>query len=80
MTDQETTPMSWDAFRQAARVNQPLIAYPNSDTDLAVDFVAIQPGTSSDGNAKMFSYAPGGRISNLCISEPDAGAALVQRF
>ncbi len=77
--DQENPAMAWDVFRQAAKVGQPLIAYPNSDSDQAVDFVALHPGTSSVGGAKMFIYAPGGRISNLCISEPSQGAALVQR-
>jgi hypothetical protein len=27
----------------------------------------------------MFIYAPGGKVTNLCISEPDQGAALVLR-
>src|SRR5262245_25583971 len=57
-TDQETTPMSWDVLWQAARVGQPLIAYPDSDTDPAVDFVALHAGTSTVGGAKMFIYAP----------------------
>jgi hypothetical protein len=78
-TDNETTPMSWDVFRQAAKVGQPLIAFTDSDTDPAVDFVALHPGTSSVGAAKMFIYAPGGKVSNLCVSEPDQGAALVLR-
>jgi hypothetical protein len=66
-------------LHQAARVGQPLIAWPNSDTDRALDFVALHPGTSSVGGAKMFIYAPDGRISNLCVSEPSQGAALVLR-
>jgi hypothetical protein len=41
--------MSWGRVPPGARVNEPIIAYPNSDTDRAVDFVALQPGTSSDG-------------------------------
>jgi hypothetical protein len=30
--------MSWDVFRQAAKVGQLLIAFPNSDTDKALDW------------------------------------------
>src|SRR5256885_885404 len=61
-TDQEATPMSWDVYRQGARPDNKLIAFPNSDTDRALDLVAIHPGTVSDAAAKMFLYAPGGRI------------------
>ena len=77
--DQENPAMAWDVFRHAARVGQPLIAFPNSDTDQAVDWVALHPGTSSVDAAKMFIYAPGGRISNLCASEPSQHAPLVLR-
>ena len=79
-TDAETPAMSWDVKQQAAKVGQPLIAYPNSDNDRALDLVALTPGTGDVKAAKMFIYAPDGRISNLCISEPFQGAQLVLRW
>jgi hypothetical protein len=79
-TDGESPAMSWDVKQQAARVGQPIIAWPNSDSDRALDFVALAPGTGSLHGAKMFIYAPGGRISNLCVAEPFQGAALVLRW
>ncbi len=76
-TDGETPAMSWDVKQQAARAGQPIIAWPDSDSDRALDFVALKPGTGNVQAAKMFIYAPDGLITNLCISEPFQGAALV---
>ncbi len=78
-TDAETPAMSWDVYRQAAKVNQPVIAYPDSDSDRALDFVALAASPGSATSAKMFIYAPGGVISNLCIAEPYQGAKLILR-
>jgi hypothetical protein len=78
-TDQETPAMSWDVYRQAVKVNQPLIAYPNSDSDPAVDFAALAPGTGNVEGAKMFIYTPRGAITDLCITEPFQGAQLLLR-
>lgn len=78
-TDAESPAMSWDVFQQRAVAGNKIIAYPDSDNDRAVDFVAIQPGTGPDSNAKFFVYSPNGQISNLCISEPSQGAGLVLR-
>lgn len=68
--------LSFDVFRQSAKVNTPIIGFPNSNTDPATDFFtfAYQGGTT-----KVFEYAPNGRASGLCISEPSAQAGLVLR-
>jgi|SRR5579872_372721 len=76
-TDAESPAMSWDVYKQRAAVGNKLIAWPDSDTDRAVDFVAVKPGTNSDGNAKFFVYAPDGQVTNLCVSEPSPRAGLV---
>jgi hypothetical protein len=53
-----------DANRQDRSANTKIIAWPVKASDPAVDFEAI---TSGAGVA--FEYAPGGRLSGLCVSE-----------
>jgi hypothetical protein len=60
------TPVSQDVSHQTARAGQPLIAFPNSDTDKALDFVALLQGTSTvSGTELMLRWymAPRGRRS-----------------
>ena len=45
---------------QTARAGQPLVAFPNSDTDEALDFVALHPGTSAvSGTELMLRWCNG---------------------
>jgi hypothetical protein len=59
--------------------NEPVVVQKQDDRSTAADFLdglAPFPRTS---NAKFFEYAPRGRQSGYCVSEPHSHAALVLR-
>lgn len=51
--------------------NNEIIAYPNSSTDTAVDFIARQ--TTGNGNERTFEFAPGGKPSGYCVADTMGG-------
>lgn len=71
----------WDVKGQHASYNAAIIAYPDVDadngqvitSDPATDFYAHQ--TTGNSNERVFEYAPNGRRSGLCISDPASGYA-----
>lgn len=71
-SDAEAVRLSFDVRQQGAFVNNLVIAYPNSATDPAADFLQL----AYRGNIALgtfFEYAPGGIASNLCMSDPGGG-------
>lgn len=51
--------------------NNEIVAYPNSTTDTAVDFIAKQANSNPD--SRYFEFAPGGNPSGYCISDTMGG-------
>lgn len=60
-----------DVYQQAAKPNQAVIAYPDSSSDPATDFAWYVPSGSFATGAKQAMYTPGGKITGLCLSDPD---------
>lgn len=73
----DPVPMAFDVSHRRAAAGQAVIAWPDSTSDPATDFFTYKYGGSA---AEVFDYAPGGRISNLCVSQPAAYAGLVLRW
>lgn len=68
-TDHEAIPLSMDVRGQAATYNNQVIAWPNSTADPATDFVNLAyKGDNALG--VEFMYAPSGKVSGLCVSDP----------
>jgi hypothetical protein len=70
----------WDVKWQLARVNEPIIAYPDFSgstqitTDPATDFYTVNT-TPGNADERVFQYAPNGVRSGLCVSDPMGGVA-----
>jgi hypothetical protein len=62
---------AFDVYQQGANYNQKIIAYPNSTTDRATDFVR-----SAEGTAYRYEYAPDGVLSGWCVSNPMGGGGV----
>lgn len=62
---------AFDVKGQGAFTGNRIIAYPNSTTDPATDFIAEQ--TTSNPSERVFYYAPNGKITNLVITDPAGG-------
>jgi hypothetical protein len=66
----------FDVFHQAEKSNTPVIAYSNSGSDKATDFINYHPTSgpgANDASVKAFEYAPDGIPSALCLSDPGPG-------
>jgi hypothetical protein len=70
----------WDVKWQLARVNEPIIAYPDFSgstqitNDPATDFYTVNT-TPANSDERVFEYAPNGVKSGLCVSDPVGGVA-----
>lgn len=62
---------AFDVFQQGAWKGNRVIAYPNSTTDRATDFIALS--TNGNPDERVFFYAPDGKITNLVIVDPAGG-------
>ena len=62
-----------------AHYNSRVVVEKQSSRSSASDFLAGLAPFPKQGNAKLFEYAPWGRLSGYCVSEPRRHAALVLR-
>jgi hypothetical protein len=70
----------FDVYKQTARADQPVTSYPDFNgsteitTDPGTDFYA-ENTTPSNADERVFEYAPNGKLSGFCISDPDNSSA-----
>jgi hypothetical protein len=64
--------LAFDVYQQAPKVSQPVIAYRDSTTDQATDWAAYVPAGDFATGSKQFMYTPSGKLTGLCLSDPDA--------
>ena len=75
-------PLAWDVAGQHATYNGKIVAWPNSKSDPATDFSEFQDqenNTTWVDNSVSFQYAPNGKPSGYCVSEPSSHSGLVLR-
>lgn len=70
MVDHENFPLAFDSRGGSAANNTPVIGFPNLDGDAGSDFVVLP---FAGGPSVMFIFAPNGKITNMCISNPSGG-------
>ncbi|HEY2280801.1 MAG TPA: hypothetical protein VGI00_20780 [Streptosporangiaceae bacterium] len=63
-----------------AHDNAAVLVENQSSKSSASDFLAGLAPFPTTSNAKLFEYAPKGKLSGFCVSEPKSHAALVLRY
>lgn len=75
--DNTSSPLVIDSRGRSAAVNNPVIGWTDSTTDPATDFFQL-PYEGDNALGVMFEFAPGGILSNMCVSDPGNGKVVLR--
>jgi hypothetical protein len=75
--DHGTPMLVMDSAGQRATLDNPVIGWPDSTSDRATDWFQL-PYAGNNSLGVMFVFAPDGKISNKCASDPGDGRVVLR--